>query len=369
MAVGILYREELKEYDFGPGHPFRGDRYELFPPFLKSRLKEDDYYRFHATDPANEHDLLEICDKDYIDFVREYYHAASAGWLSYYENFSRYLSLDNRPIGIPGKIEEAARLVIGQAKAACDLIQRGDYKKVISIGGGMHHARRRYGEGFCIYNDVAFAAQYLINEYHLERILILDTDAHAGNGTAEYIRSNEKILFIDIHQDPKTIYPGTGFTQEVGSGPARGHTVNIPLPLYAGDDSYRLVFDSIVLPLTEEFKPQIIIRNGGSDPHFNDGLTYLGLTIAGFRMIGDKVREMAVVCQGREIDLIASGYNKTVLPYAWLSLLAGIANFPIIVEEPEPIPEIYQKDRAFADTEAVVNEVIKYHREFWKCLR
>ncbi|MCR4393280.1 MAG: hypothetical protein NUV31_02795, partial [Dehalococcoidales bacterium] len=148
MAVGILYREELKEYDFGPGHPFRGDRYELFPPFLKSRLKEDDYYRFHAADPANEQDLLEICDKDYIDFVREYYHAASAGWLSYYENFSRYLSLDNRPIGIPGKIEEAARLIVGQAKAACDLIQRGDYKKVISIGGGMHHARRRYGEGF-----------------------------------------------------------------------------------------------------------------------------------------------------------------------------------------------------------------------------
>jgi acetoin utilization protein AcuC len=368
MAVAILYRDELKEYDFGPGHPFRGDRYELFPPFMKNRLKEDGNYRFLGAGPATEDDLLMICDKDYIDFCKDFYHAANAGWIGYYENFSRYQSLDNKPIGIPGMIEDAARLIVGQAKMGCDLIQSGQYRKVISIGGGMHHAKRRFGEGFCIYNDVAFAVSYLIEKYHLERVLVLDTDAHAGNGTAEYLRSNPRVLFLDVHQDPRTIYPGTGFTSDVGADAGKGHTVNIPLPVSAGYDSYRLVFDEIILPLTKEYQPQIIVRNGGSDPHFNDGLTNLGLTITGFRMIGEKVREMAEVCGGKQLDLIASGYNKAVLPYAWLSLLAGIADFPIQVEEPELIPQRYQKDVVYPDTAEMVEEVKLVHYAYWKSL-
>jgi len=141
-------------------------------------------------------------------------------------------------------------------------------------------------EGFCIYNDVAFTATYLLEKYNFEKILILDTDAHAGNGTAEYFRTDPRVLFVDIHQDPRTIYPGTGFASDIGADSGKGFSVNIPLPIYAGDESYKLVFDEIILPLTGEFKPQIIVRNGGSDPHFNDGLTHLGLTIAGFRMVG-----------------------------------------------------------------------------------
>ena len=199
----------------------------------------------------------------------------------------------------------------------------------------MHHAKRRFGEGFCIYNDVAFAVQYLIETHQLQRVLVLDTDAHAGNGTAEYFRSNPQVLFIDIHQDPKTIYPGTGFVNDIGADSAKGHSVNIPMPVLAGNASYMAAFEEVILPLTREFQPQIIIRNGGSDPHCADGLTYLGMTVAGFRVVGDKVREMAEVCGGRQIDLIASGYNATILPYAWLSLISGIADFPIEIEEPE----------------------------------
>jgi len=163
------------------------------------------------------------------------------------------------PIGRPGKLEEAARLVIGQAKLAADLVQSGQFNMVVSLGGGLHHARRGYGEGFCLYNDVAFCATYLLEEYNLERILILDTDAHAGNGTSEYFYSSPQVLFIDLHQDPRTLYPGTGFAPDTGIGEGKGFTVNVPMPVYAGNDSYRLVFDEIVGPLAEEFKPQIII--------------------------------------------------------------------------------------------------------------
>jgi acetoin utilization protein AcuC len=367
-STAILYRDELKEYDFGTGHPFRGARYASFIKFLKTLMPAEQYYTILPAEPASLTDLLKICDRDYIDFNSEYYQAANAGWTAYYENFSRYQSPDNRPVGVPGELEKAARLIIGQAKMACDLVQNDKYKKAVSIGGGMHHARRRFGEGFCIYNDVAFAALYLIEKYNLERVLVLDTDAHAGNGTADYVRTSPKILFIDIHQNPHTIYPGTGFASDIGTDSRAGLNVNIPLPLHAGDASYEMAFDEIILPMTQEYRPQIIIRNGGSDPHFDDGLTNLGMTIAGFRMMGDKVREMTEICQGKQVDLIASGYNERVLPYGWLSLLSGIADFPITVDEPVPVPQDFQKDMVLSETEKILDEVKNYHRKYWRFL-
>jgi acetoin utilization protein AcuC len=367
MPIGILFREELKEYDFGPGHPFRGDRYQLFSEYLKKRLPPDNYYQIIQANPATQEDLLKICDQDYIDFNKEFYQAASAGWIGYFENFPRYQSPDNKPYSYPGKVEEAARLIIGQAKMACDLVQTSKFQKVISVGGGMHHAKRRFGEGFCIYNDVAYCALYLIETYNLERVLVLDTDAHAGNGTAEYLRGNPKVLFIDIHQDPRTIYPGTGFASDIGVDLAKGFTVNIPMPLHAGDESYKLAFGDIILPLTREYEPQIIIRNGGSDPYFEDGLTSLGMTLAGFKAMGEKVREMTLNCQGKQIDLIASGYNKDILPLAWISLISGIAGFPVIVEEPKPVPKQFSQDQSITQTIEVLDIVKRCHRPYWKC--
>ena len=369
MAIGILYREELKEYDFGPGHPFRGDRYEIFPEFLKDTLPENNNYRIIKAEPASDEDLSLICQKDYIDFTKEYYKAANLG-ASYPNPFYRFHSGDNQPImGETGKVEEAARLIVGQAKTACELVQEGKFKKVVSVGGGMHHAKSSYGEGFCIYNDVAFSALYLMQEYKLERILILDTDAHAGNGTSEYFYRDPRVLFIDIHQDPKTVYPGTGFAHEIGLDKGKGFTVNVPLPIYAGDDSYRLAFESIVQPLTEEFRPQLIIRNGGSDPHLNDGLTTLGLSLRGFRMIGEKVQEMAQICDDKAIDLLASGYNKRVLPYAWLALIAGLTGIELKIEEPEPVPQRFSSDLALAETEKIIGDVKNRLKDYWTCLR
>ena len=368
MAIGILYREELKEYDFGPGHPFRGDRYLVFPQFLKDHLPEDDNYQILKAEPATDEDLMLISRKDYIDFTREYYKAANMG-LSYSGQFYSFQSGDNVPLGKPGKLEEAARLVVGQSKMACQLVQDGKFKKVVSIGGGLHHAKPSYGEGFCLYNDVAFCASYLLYEYKLERVLVLDTDAHAGNGTSEYFYAEPRVLFIDLHQDPRTLYPGTGFPNQTGSGDGKGFNVNIPMPPYSSYDSYQLVFESLVQPLVQEFKPQIIIRNGGSDPHFDDGLTNLGLPVKGFRMIGEKVREMAKLCDEKVIDLIASGYNREILPYAWLSLISGLAGFDLQIEEPAPVPQRLREDPALAATENVIAEVKKQLKDYWACLR
>jgi len=366
MALAILYREELNEYDFGPGHPFRGDRYEIFPRFIREKLS-DAYYQIIQAEWASDEDLLKICKEDYIDFTKTFYKAASSG-LYYEGDFYRFHSGDNKPAGTPGKIEEAARLVVGQAKLAVDLVEGGKFNKAVSIGGGMHHAKENSGEGFCIYNDVAFAARYLIDKYKLEKILILDTDAHAGNGTCEYFYNESKVLFIDLHQDPMTLYPGTGFLHDIGTGKGKGFTINVPLPMYAGYDSYQLIFNELIQPVAKEFRPQIIIRNGGSDPHFDDGLTQLGLPVKGFRMIGDKVREISKICDGKVIDLIASGYNKSVLPYAWLALLSGLADIEIAIEELGLIPPRFQKDTSLNSTKAVLKEIQRNLSPYWKCL-
>ncbi|MEE8373510.1 MAG: histone deacetylase family protein [Dehalococcoidia bacterium] len=363
MAVAILYRDELREYDFGPGHSFRGDRYVDFHRFLTEQLPEDSNYRIVEADWANDDDLLLICEQEYIAFTTEYYRAANLG-LDHPGSFSRFHSGDNIPTGRPGRLEEAARLVVGLAKKACDLVLEGEFRKAICIGGGLHHAKPGYGEGFCLYNDVAFCGRYLRNEHGLDRILILDTDAHAGNGTSAYFYEDGSVLLIDLHQDPQTLYPGTGFAHQIGSGDGKGFNINIPMPPFSGYDSYRLVFEEVVLPVAKEFQPDIIIRNGGSDPHFRDGLTNLGLPLEGFRMIGEKVREMAEACQGKAIDLIASGYNRDILPYGWLALISGLAGWDTTIEEASPIPE----DPAVAKTESVVEEVRTQLRDFWSCL-
>ena len=366
--IAILYQEQLKEYDFGPGHPFRSDRYEIFPKFLKEHLPEDDNYQVFQAKPATDDDLALICQKDYIDFTRDYFKARNLG-LEFNGRFFQYHSSDNFPPVRPGKLEEAARIIIGQAKLACDLIQTKKFQKVISLGGGMHHAKANYGEGFCLYNDVAFAAKYLMENYGFKRVLILDTNAHAGNGTMEYFYQEPKVLFIDLHQDPKTLYPGTGFVNQIGEGEGRGFTINIPLPMFSGNDSYQLVLEEIVEPVVKEFKPQIIIRNGGSDPHFADELTQLGLTIDGFKMIGEKVRKLAEICHGKVIDMIGSGYNKKVLPYGWLALISGLTGLKIEIKEPIPIPQRLKKDLALEETKKVISEVKSNFKSFWRCFR
>lgn len=363
MEAAILFRKELKEYDFGEGHPFHGKRGEFFLAFFKKNIKNK--IPILKAKAASDKDLFLICEKEYIEFTKTFFNTKKF-IQNLNGNFYLFHSPDNYPRENSGKIEEAARFVIGQAKLAADLIFQKNFKKVISIGGGLHHAKKNYGEGFCIYNDVAFCAKYLLEKYKLDRILILDTDAHCGNGTMEYFWQEPRVLFIDIHQDPRTLYPGTGFLEQIGEGKGRGFTINIPLAPFSGNISYRLIFEEIIEPLAKEFKPQIIIRNGGSDPHFSDPLTNLNLDCRGFKMIGEKVRKLAKICQDREIDLIASGYNLEILPPAWTSLISGILGLEFEMPKERVLtesPEITEK------TKNLVEKIKKQLGPFWQCFR
>jgi len=365
MKTHILFNESLGKYSFGKGHPLTADRFDAFFRFFRERFAP--YMdRFEIVDarPAGDDLIGLVHSTRYMDAIRR----ASAG--EEIADQLDYVSVDNLSAEtgrIPLGIDEASRLIVGCSVAAAEAVAEDRCEKAIAFGG-MHHAHRDKGEGFCFYNDVAIAAMHLKQKYGMKRVLVLDTDAHGGNGTMKTFYEDPEVLLIDIHQDPRTIYPEIGFAREIGSGKGTGFTVNVPLPTVAGIDAYTYTFDELVLPLAEEFRPQAIIRNGGSDPHYMDALTRLGLRISGLRTIGAKVRELAAqVTGGRSVDLILSGYTMNVLPHAWSAMIAGLLDLDVDLgdfKERNAPPD----GSAYEVTKDIVADLRSRLRPYWKCM-
>ncbi len=366
MKIAFLYHEELAKYSFGEGHPLTGERFTVFFSFFRNNCSSfSEAFEQIPPQPVTNEILELVHTKDYIRAIQ----SASKGVII--SDIHRYVSGDNlNPITgyIPKGVDEGARIIVGISLLAGELVAQGKFKKAIGIGGGMHHAKTDYGEGFCFYNDVAVCVKNLKAKYNLKRILVLDTDAHAGNGTKEIFYEDPEVLFIDIHQDPGTIYPGTGFVQEIGSGKGEGFTVNLPVSPGTGNKAYEYVFEEIIFPLAREFKPEIIIRYGGSDPHYLDTLTNLGLTLEGFKMIGQQVNALAKeLTQGKAVDLLLSGYNLEVLPFAWSALICGLLDLDIDLsgfkEESRPSP-----DSRLKETKDMVSQLKRLLKKYWKCM-
>jgi acetoin utilization protein AcuC len=366
VNTALLYHKELEKYSFGEGHPFGGDRFREFFNFFESRFAPfKDKFKIIEPEPAKNENLELVHSKDYIKAIQ----SASEGVVL--SNILQYVSGDNlNPLTgyIPQGVDKGARIIVGISLKASELVAGGGFNKAIGIGGGMHHAKPNYGEGFCFYNDVAICVKSLQSKYNLQRILILDTDAHAGNGTMEIFYQSPEVLFIDIHQHPHTLYPGTGFIHEIGSGKGEGFTVNLPVLPGTGNNAYGYLFEQVVFPIAKEFKPEVIIRYGGSDPHYLDELTNLGLSLDGFKMIGKQVNQIAEeLTSGRSIDLLLSGYNLVVLPFAWSALIAGLSNLDIDLSGLEEIspPEV---DCRFGETKDMVKQLKRQLKKYWRCM-
>jgi acetoin utilization protein AcuC len=196
---------------------------------------------------------------------------------------------------------------------------------------------------------------------------VLDYDVHFGNGTSDIYYEDPSVLFISLHQDPRTIYPGTGFLWQIGKDAGEGYNVNVPLPPGTGDGTYLYALNEIFVPLAEEFKPEIIIANGGSDPHFADVLGNLNLTVKGFFEIARLIRETSErVCSGRLVLMPGSGYNPAVLPSCWYALVAGVVGLKEIgVKDPYEPPKEPQQCRA--TVEKTLDELKRLLRRHWSC--
>jgi acetoin utilization protein AcuC len=350
--IPIFYSSGLSRFNFGPGHPFSGDRFEGFVKLLDD-VDVKNSCKFIPPVPATEEDLELIHTREYLRYVR------------YLEKTGGMLTMDTP---VTKEVIDVQAIIAGSGLQAADLIVKEEGTITAHTFGGFHHAGKNYGEGFCVYNDVAIVAKTLVERHNLERIMILDTDAHQGNGTMDIFYHDPRVLFVSIHQDPRTLYPGKGFTWETGLGDGKGFTVNLPMPPYAGNRQYEHVFDMVVKPLAREYKPQMIIRNGGSDPYFGDELTVLGLNLDGLNMVGGKVREIVSDTSGKLLDMMVSGYGNMVL-YGWLALFCGIEGLETDYKGASPTEP--RKSAQASDqrldrfTEIMINEVSAELRDFW----
>ena len=347
----MTFHERFRQYDMGEGHPFRGDRFKNAMRFFEEhKLLQQPELTVVTPEPASKEDLLRAHDEKYVDLIYR-------------------LAKENKPYDfetpVSAKILEAAMLIVGGAVECGKDVAEGRAKRAISLGGGHHHAGRGYGGGFCLFNDVAVLIEYLRLKQKVERFLVLDYDVHFGNGTSDIYYRDPTVLYISLHQDPRTIYPGTGYVAQAGEGNGRGFNINLPLPPGTGDETYLYALNEIFVPVAEEFKPQIIVANGGSDAHFADTLGDLNLTVKGFFDIARLIAKTADnTCNGRLILVPGSGYNPQVLPPCWYALAAGVMGLEEIdIKEPEQPPK--EPAQCRRTVEKTVDEVKRSLRNHW----
>ena len=355
MKIGVAYDEEYSKYDLGEGHPFRGDRFINAMKFFEAQglFKLPEVFILHPRSALKE-DLLRVHDPDYVELI---FRLGAA---------SRPYDMETP---VSPQILSAVMLIAGGALEAGKAVLEGRANRAVSIGCGFHHAGRNYGGGFCIFNDIAIMIEYLRAKHGLKRAMIIDHDVHAGNGTSDVYYEDSNVLFVSLHQDPRSIYPGTGFIQQVGRGLGVGYNVNVPLPPQTGDRTYLHALREIVPPLAEEFKPELIVSNGGSDPHFADMLGSLGLTVQGFFGISRVLVETADrVCSGRMVLMPGSGYNPAVLPQCWYALTAGVVGLEKVAVEDPCTPPV-EPDFVHVRVEETLRALKKVLKDYWKCFR
>ncbi len=247
----------------------------------------------------------------------------------------------------PGSIK-AATSAAGNSIAAVEAVFNGGAQSAFAlVRPPGHHAEPVRARGFCLFNNVAVAAAHAQAKLGCERILIIDWDAHHGNGTQDIFWADPDVLFFDTHCAPP-FYPGSGYLEDVGAGLGEGYTINVPLPEDAGDIAYEKAFREILIPAADRFEPDLVLVSAGFDPHRND--MALNLTYDGFAVLTSIVQAIADKhCQGRLALVLEGGYNLDSLAHgthAVLEVLAG-AEPPELTEC--GIPE--------------VTEAVEFHRD------
>lgn len=323
LSTGYVYSEDLLQYRFSNQHPFNQMRLKLTTELLKDAnfLKDE-----HIVIPriATDEELALIHQYDYIQAIRH----ASHGILSEHEAKKYGLNGDDT-LQFKHMHRHSARIVGGALNLA-DCIMDETFINGCHLGGGLHHALPGRANGFCIYNDVAITAKYLVEKYH-QRVMVIDTDAHHGDGTQWSFYTDNRIMTYSIHETGKFLFPGSGHYTERGEDIGYGYTVNVPLEPYTEDASYLEVFKETVEPLVAAFKPDIILSVHGVDIHYRDPLTHMNCTLNSLYSIPYIIQDLAKrYCNHKVLMFGGGGYNIwRVVPRAWSHVFLSLIGEPI----------------------------------------
>jgi acetoin utilization protein AcuC len=234
-------------------------------------------------------------------------------------------------------MHEASALIAGGSLLAARAIAEGRARRAVNIAGGLHHAMADRAAGFCVYNDCSVAIAWLLAQGY-ERIAYVDVDVHHGDGVQAAFYDDPRVLTISLHQHPLTLWPGTGWPGEYGTGDGAGYAVNVPLPPGTGDAGWQRAFAAVVPSLLASFRPQVLVTECGVDTHRDDPLANLELSVDGQRAIFRTLRDLAErTADGRWLVLGGGGYSLfRVVPRSWTHLLATVLDRDVDPARPLP---------------------------------
>jgi acetoin utilization protein AcuC len=227
-------------------------------------------------------------------------------------------------------MHEAGAQVVGASVEAARRVWTGVDAHSANICGGLHHAMRGRASGFCIYNDIAVAIQWLLDN-GASRVAYVDVDAHHGDGVERIFWDDPRVLTISLHETGEVLFPGTGAVADLGGPEAKGSAVNVPLPPGTGDGGWLRAFHAVVPDLLRSWRPEVLVTQHGCDSHMDDPLAHLMLSVDGQRAAGVALHDLAhEVAAGRLVATGGGGYSLVdVVPRAWTHLLAIVAGSPL----------------------------------------
>ncbi|GAA1218540.1 acetoin utilization protein AcuC [Prauserella alba] len=322
----VVWDSALLAYDMGEQHPFNPVRLHLTMR-LATALGVLDDVPLLSPEPAGAKELYRAHSAEYLEAVQQ---APMAGW-----DVGHGLGTEDNPVFTD--MHDAASLVVGSTLLGARCIAEGRAQRAVSIAGGHHHAMHDRAAGFCIYNDCSVAISWLLEQGY-DRIAYVDTDVHHGDGVQAAFVGDPRVLTVSLHQHPFTLFPGTGYSGEIGIGDGEGGAVNVPLPPNTGDAGWLRAFHAVVPSLLEAFRPQILVTQCGVDSHREDPLADLSLTVDGHRTIYRELRALAERwAEGRWLAVGGGGYQlMRVVPRSWTHLIATVLDHDVTPDAPVP---------------------------------
>jgi acetoin utilization protein AcuC len=325
-SVALVRVDDVaRAYDFGASHPLRPERV-LYTYESIARLGLDRLPHVAGIESrlATEKEITAVHDPMFVAAVR----GIDDGSLERWAGIEFGLGTPDNPI-FPG-MHDAAAAVSGASVVAAEAVCSGRAQHSFNPAGGLHHARRREASGFCIYDDPAVAIASVLALEPLWRVMYVDVDVHHGDGVQWIFYDDPRVLTVSFHQSGTTLYPGTGFTDEIGERGATGTAANVPLDPGTGEDDYLWALERVVRPLAEAFEPDVLFTQLGADTHHGDPLANLALTMPAYPRIAALLHSAAhVITNGRWIATGGGGYQATtVVPKVWSMYFAEMCGTP-----------------------------------------
>ena len=320
------------DYDLGDDHPVNPTKRLLAAELLKEiGLLNASNVEIVRSAPASDEAITRVHDPAYVAAVRQY--SANPVLAASWEAGQWGLAAGGDTPAFAG-MHEAAALLCGASLSGMDAILDERAEAAFSPQGGLHHGLANRASGFCVYNDTAVAIQAALDS-GVERVAYVDIDVHHGDGTQWIFWDDPRVLTCSVHQDGQFLFPGTGWLTERGGESAPGSALNVPLPAGSGDGPYVRAITEVLAPAVRAFAPEVIVTQMGSDPHHQDPLAHLQVSLSAIRVVYDHIHELAVTAaDGRWLALGGGGYNFDLVPRAWVLLFAEM----IGAEVPEQLP-------------------------------